>query len=109
MQAAQKTNDAAGDGTTTATVLSAALIAEGMKVVAAGANPVQVTRGMARTVARLVEELKGLSQVLFLFCCLSFVFWTLACINARLPSDVVACICVCRAFCCRLHVNKDLF
>ena len=61
-QAAQKTNDAAGDGTTTATVLSAALIAEGMKVVVAGANPVQVTRGMAKTIARLVTELQSLSQ-----------------------------------------------
>ena len=61
-QAAQKTNDAAGDGTTTATVLSAALIAEGMKVVAAGANPVQVTRGMAKTVGRLVKELQTMSQ-----------------------------------------------
>jgi chaperonin GroEL (HSP60 family) len=67
-QAAQKTNDAAGDGTTTATVLAAALIAEGMKVVVAGANPVQVTRGMAKTVARLVEVLKTLSQVCT--CCL---------------------------------------
>jgi hypothetical protein len=41
-QAAAKTNDTAGDGTTTATILSAAIIAEGMKIVAAGANPVQV-------------------------------------------------------------------
>ena len=62
-QAAQKTNDAAGDGTTTATVLSAALIAEGMKVVAAGANPVQVTRGMDKTIKALVEKLKTMSQV----------------------------------------------
>jgi hypothetical protein len=62
-QAAQKTNDSAGDGTTTATVLAAALIAEGMKVVVAGANPVQVTRGMAKTVTRLVEVLKTMSQV----------------------------------------------
>lgn len=62
-QAAQKTNDAAGDGTTTATVLSAALIAEGMKVVAAGANPVQVTRGMDKTVKALVTKLQGISQV----------------------------------------------
>jgi hypothetical protein len=61
-QAAQKTNDSAGDGTTTATVLSAALIAEGMKVVVAGANPVQVTRGMGRTIDRLVKELKTMSQ-----------------------------------------------
>ena len=42
-QAAAKTNDTAGDGTTTATILSAAIIAEGMKIVAAGANPVQVS------------------------------------------------------------------
>jgi hypothetical protein len=41
-QAAARTNDLAGDGTTTATILSAAMIAEGMKIVAAGANPVQV-------------------------------------------------------------------
>jgi len=41
VQAAARTNDLAGDGTTTATILSAAMIAEGMKIVAAGANPVQ--------------------------------------------------------------------
>merc|ERR1719191_2470545 len=44
-QAAQNTNDLAGDGTTTATILSAAFIAEGMKIIAAGANPVQIARG----------------------------------------------------------------
>lgn len=60
-QAAQKTNDLAGDGTTTATILSAAMIAEGMKIVAAGANPVQLTRGIEKTVAGLVKELKLLS------------------------------------------------
>ena len=42
LQAASKTNDTAGDGTTTATILSAAIIAEGMKIVAAGTNPIQV-------------------------------------------------------------------
>ena len=42
VQAASKTNDTAGDGTTTATILSAAIIAEGMKIVAAGTNPIQV-------------------------------------------------------------------
>lgn len=47
LQAAARTNDLAGDGTTTATILSAAMIAEGMKIVAAGANPVQV-RGEER-------------------------------------------------------------
>lgn len=48
IQAASKTNDLAGDGTTTATILSAALIAEGMKVVAAGANPIQIVRGIEK-------------------------------------------------------------
>jgi chaperonin GroEL (HSP60 family) len=43
-QAAARTNDTAGDGTTTATVLSAAFIAEGMKIVSAGTNPVQLVR-----------------------------------------------------------------
>lgn len=60
-QAASKTNDLAGDGTTTATILSAAMIAEGMKIVASGVNPVQVVRGMEKTVAHLVEELKKMS------------------------------------------------
>eukprot|EP00238_Polyblepharides_amylifera_P008862 CAMPEP_0196579298 /NCGR_PEP_ID=MMETSP1081-20130531/19840_1 /TAXON_ID=36882 /ORGANISM="Pyramimonas amylifera, Strain CCMP720" /LENGTH=603 /DNA_ID=CAMNT_0041898831 /DNA_START=88 /DNA_END=1899 /DNA_ORIENTATION=+ len=61
-QAAQKTNDQAGDGTTTATILSAAYIAEGMKIVAAGANPVQLTRGMDATSKFLVKQLKELSK-----------------------------------------------
>jgi chaperonin GroEL len=60
-QAASKTNDTAGDGTTTATILSAAIIAEGMKIVAAGTNPVQLTRGIEKTVAALVKELQSLS------------------------------------------------
>lgn len=60
-QAAARTNDTAGDGTTTATILSAAFIAEGLKIVAAGTNPVQLTRGMDKTVAALVKELAGLS------------------------------------------------
>jgi len=60
-QAAQKTNDTAGDGTTTATILSAAIIAEGMKIVAAGTNPVQLTRGIEKTVAALVKDLAKMS------------------------------------------------
>jgi chaperonin GroEL len=60
-QAAARTNDTAGDGTTTATILSAAFIAEGLKIVAAGTNPVQLTRGMDKTVAALVKELAKLS------------------------------------------------
>lgn len=50
-----------GDGTTTATILSAALIAEGMKVIAAGANPVQITRGIDNTIKELVELLKEMA------------------------------------------------
>ena len=61
-QAAQKTNDLAGDGTTTATVLSAAMITEGMKIVMAGTNPVQLTRGMETTVAKLIDVLRDLSK-----------------------------------------------
>lgn len=61
-QASQKTNDQAGDGTTTATVLSAAMIAEGMKIVMAGTNPVQLTRGMEKTVQKLVVVLRELSK-----------------------------------------------
>merc|ERR1719183_2142610 len=56
------TNDLAGDGTTTATVLSAAMITEGMKIVMAGTNPVQLTRGMETTVTKLIDVLKGLSK-----------------------------------------------
>jgi chaperonin GroEL len=61
-QAAQKTNDLAGDGTTTATILSQALINEGVKIVSAGVNPVQLTRGMDKTITQLVQELKVLSK-----------------------------------------------
>ncbi|KAJ6795738.1 ruBisCO large subunit-binding protein subunit beta, chloroplastic [Iris pallida] len=61
-QAAAKTNDLAGDGTTTSVVLAQGLIAEGVKVVAAGANPVQITRGIEKTVKALVAELKLMSK-----------------------------------------------
>ncbi|PIA42806.1 hypothetical protein AQUCO_02000330v1 [Aquilegia coerulea] len=61
-QAASKTNDLAGDGTTTSVVLAQGLIAEGVKVVAAGANPVQITRGIEKTVKALVAELKLMSK-----------------------------------------------
>jgi chaperonin GroEL len=60
-QAASKTNDLAGDGTTTATILSAAMIAEGMKIVMSGVNPVQVIRGMDKTVEHLVACLKEMA------------------------------------------------
>ena len=61
MQAASKTNDTAGDGTTTATILSAAMIAEGMKIVAAGTNPIQLTRGIEKTASELVKGLREMS------------------------------------------------
>ncbi|XP_010443301.1 PREDICTED: chaperonin 60 subunit beta 3, chloroplastic [Camelina sativa] len=61
-QAASKTNDLAGDGTTTSVVLAQGLIAEGVKVVAAGANPVLITRGIEKTTKALVAELKKMSK-----------------------------------------------
>nr|XP_034932287.1 chaperonin 60 subunit beta 2, chloroplastic isoform X1 [Populus alba]XP_034932288.1 chaperonin 60 subunit beta 2, chloroplastic isoform X1 [Populus alba] len=61
-QAAAKTNDLAGDGTTTSVVLAQGLIAEGVKVVAAGANPVLITRGIEKTTRALVNELKLMSK-----------------------------------------------
>ncbi|MDB5074512.1 MAG: groL [Chloroflexi bacterium] len=61
-EVATKTNDIAGDGTTTATVLAQAIITEGLKNVAAGANPMILKRGLDKGVAVLVEELKRLSK-----------------------------------------------
>jgi len=54
-EVASKTNDVAGDGTTSATVLAQAMIREGLKNVAAGANPVSLRRGIEKAVAKLVE------------------------------------------------------
>ena len=61
-EVASKTNDDAGDGTTTATVLAQALIGVGLKNVTAGANPMDLKRGMDKAVAIVVEELRKLSQ-----------------------------------------------
>lgn len=61
-EVATKTNDAAGDGTTTATVLAQALVNEGMKNVTAGANPMDIKRGMQKAVAAAVEAVKANSQ-----------------------------------------------
>src|SRR5450756_2027707 len=60
-EAATKTNDVAGDGTTTATVLAQAIVAEGLKNVTAGANPMLLKRGIDKGVAAIVEELKAMS------------------------------------------------
>jgi chaperonin GroEL len=60
-EVASQTNDAAGDGTTTATVLAQAIIADGLKAVAAGMNPMDLKRGINQTVKAAVIELKNLS------------------------------------------------
>ncbi|MCW8996804.1 MAG: chaperonin GroEL [Psychromonas sp.] len=60
-EVASQTNDAAGDGTTTATVLAQSIISEGLKAVAAGMNPMDIKRGIDKTVKAAVTELKGLS------------------------------------------------
>ncbi len=61
-EVASKTSDIAGDGTTTATVLSRAIFSEGIKMVAAGHDPMAIKRGIDKAVAKVVEELKAQSK-----------------------------------------------
>src|ERR1700694_403505 len=61
-EVASKTSDVAGDGTTTATVLARSIYTEGMKMVAAGHDPMSLKRGIDRAVESVVNELKGLSK-----------------------------------------------
>jgi len=61
-EVASKTNDKAGDGTTTATVLAQAIVVEGLKSVAAGMNPMDLKRGVDKAVAKVVEEIKATSK-----------------------------------------------
>ncbi len=61
-EVASRTNDEAGDGTTTATVLAQAIVREGMKSVAAGMNPMDLKRGIDQATAKLVEEIKAASR-----------------------------------------------
>ncbi|MCM8784544.1 MAG: chaperonin GroEL [Candidatus Omnitrophica bacterium] len=61
-EVAEKTSDAAGDGTTTATILAEAIYREGLKLVSAGANPMALKRGVDRAVETVVDELKKLSK-----------------------------------------------
>jgi chaperonin GroEL len=61
-EVASKTADIAGDGTTTATVLAQSIISEGLKMVAAGSNPMDLKRGIEKAVAKIVENLKSQSQ-----------------------------------------------
>src|SRR5476651_2350807 len=60
-EVASKTSDKAGDGTTTATVLAQAIFTEGLKLVEAGANPMDLKRGIDAAVARVVAEVKKLA------------------------------------------------
>ena len=60
-EAATKTNDAAGDGTTTATILTHMMVREGMRVVTAGVDPMALKRGVDKGVAAMVAELERLS------------------------------------------------
>ena len=61
-EVASKTNDEAGDGTTTATVLAQAIVREGMKAVSSGRNPMDLRRGIDKAVAAIVEDLKKRSK-----------------------------------------------
>lgn len=61
-EVASKTNEVAGDGTTTATVLAQAMIEEGLKNVTAGANPMAIRRGIEKAVEKVVEELKNIAK-----------------------------------------------
>ena len=63
-EVASKTADIAGDGTTTATVLAQAIVEGGMKSVAAGANPIDLKRGIDKTVSKVVEYLKDISTTI---------------------------------------------
>ncbi|MGZ7236376.1 TCP-1/cpn60 chaperonin family protein, partial [Streptococcus pyogenes] len=60
-EVASKTNDIAGDGTTTATVLTQAIVREGLKNVTAGANPIGIRRGIEKAVAAAVEDLQAIA------------------------------------------------
>ncbi|MFP3490025.1 TCP-1/cpn60 chaperonin family protein, partial [Staphylococcus sp. SIMBA_130] len=61
-EVASKTNDVAGDGTTTATVLAQAMVREGLKNVASGANPMVIRKGIEKATRAAVEELKNISK-----------------------------------------------
>src|SRR6187401_2570904 len=61
-EVASKTNDLAGDGTTTATVLAASILREGIKLVAAGMNPMDLKRGIDIAVGKVVDDLKARSK-----------------------------------------------
>src|SRR3954454_15895528 len=61
-EAASKTSDVAGDGTTTATILAEAIYREGLKLIASGADPMALTRGIQKGVDRVAKELENLAE-----------------------------------------------
>ena len=61
-EVANKTNDVAGDGTTTATVLAQAMVTDGLRLVAAGANPMEMKRGIEEAVAKVVEHIAEIAK-----------------------------------------------
>ncbi len=61
-EVATKTNDVAGDGTTTATILGQSILKEGIKLIAAGVSPMQVKRGLDKCVVQIVEKIKELAH-----------------------------------------------
>jgi chaperonin GroEL len=63
-EAASKTNDVAGDGTTTSTILAQAIVSEGLKNITAGSNPMILRKGIEKAVEALVKELQGMSKKL---------------------------------------------
>src|SRR5213082_1586290 len=63
-EAASKTSDVAGDGTTTATILAEAIFKEGLKNIASGADPMALTRGIQKAVERVVDELHKMAEMI---------------------------------------------
>ena len=72
-EVASKTNDNAGDGTTTATILTQAIVNEGLKYVTAGMNPMDIKRGIDKAVEQVIDKLKTSSKKVT---CLSFILFT---------------------------------
>ena len=98
-EVASKTNDVAGDGTTTATVLAQSIVAEGMKYVTAGMNPTDLKRGIDKAVAALVEELKNIAKP----CDTSKEIAQVGSISANSDEQVGAIIAELYVFCCHLN------
>ena len=84
-EVAAKTNDVAGDGTTTATVLAQAMVNEGMKNLAAGANPIVLRKGMKKATDKAVQILAEIAAT-FAICALPLIFWLISLIASTAVS-----------------------